>query len=118
MAELQPGTTMYRIAELERVTREQRQEIRELRGALDIAEKRIGQLERSTPQARQLQYEADVAGADALEYEGRHGPGCDCPYCGTDEPKPAEYDPGPEVDDEGGMSEYRHAVLPAEEDRR
>jgi hypothetical protein len=25
------------------------------------------------------------------------------------EPEPAEYDPGPEVDDEGGMSEYRHA---------
>lgn len=25
-----------------------------------------------------------------------------------DEPEPVEYDPGPEVDDEGGMSEYRH----------
>ncbi len=25
-----------------------------------------------------------------------------------DEPEPEEYDPGPEVDDEGGMSEYRH----------
>jgi len=25
------------------------------------------------------------------------------------EPEPEEYDPGPEVDDEGGMSEYRHA---------
>lgn len=26
----------------------------------------------------------------------------------TDEPETAERDPGPEVDDEGGMSEYRH----------
>lgn len=25
-----------------------------------------------------------------------------------DEPEPADYDPGPEVDDEGGMSEYRY----------
>jgi hypothetical protein len=24
------------------------------------------------------------------------------------EPEPEDYDPGPEVDDEGGMSEYRH----------
>jgi hypothetical protein len=28
----------------------------------------------------------------------------------ADEPEPEEYDPGPEVDDEGGMSEYRHAL--------
>lgn len=28
-----------------------------------------------------------------------------------EEPEPADYDPGPEVDDEGGMSEYRHAGL-------
>jgi len=25
-------------------------------------------------------------------------------------PEPAEYDPGPEVDDEGGMSEYRYEL--------
>lgn len=25
-----------------------------------------------------------------------------------DEPEPADYDPGPEVDDEGGMSEHRY----------
>ncbi len=31
-----------------------------------------------------------------------------------DEPEPGDYDPGPEVDDEGGTSEYRH-VLPAAE---
>jgi hypothetical protein len=27
-----------------------------------------------------------------------------------DEPEPEEYDPGPEIDDEGGMSEHRHAL--------
>ena len=32
-----------------------------------------------------------------------------------EEPEPDEYDPGPEVDDEGGMSEYRHAGLAEEE---
>ena len=26
-----------------------------------------------------------------------------------DEPEPEDYDPGPECDDEGGMSEYRYA---------
>lgn len=26
-----------------------------------------------------------------------------------DQPEPDEYDPGPEIDDQGGMSEYRHA---------
>ena len=26
----------------------------------------------------------------------------------AEDPEPEEYDPGPEVDDEGGMSEYRH----------
>jgi hypothetical protein len=26
------------------------------------------------------------------------------------EPEPEDFDPGPEVDDEGGMSEYRHAL--------
>jgi hypothetical protein len=41
-----------------------------------------------------------------------------CGACGQDGPEPddepAEYEPGPEVDDEGGMSEYRYA-LPGEE---
>lgn len=27
---------------------------------------------------------------------------------GEPEPDPAEFDPGPEVDDQGGMSEYRY----------
>lgn len=87
-------------------------------------EDRCDALERQTPQARQAQYEADVAAADLAEsgYDqcppvgaDRHGPGCGCPYC--PEPEPDDYDPGPEVDDEGGMSEHRYAVLPAEEER-
>lgn len=45
MAELQPGTTMYRIAELERLAREQRQDIRELARRLEVAEQRISELE-------------------------------------------------------------------------
>lgn len=28
----------------------------------------------------------------------------------ADEPEPAPYDPGPEIDDEGGMSEYRYLL--------
>jgi hypothetical protein len=43
-------------------------------------EKRVKALEAQTPQAQRLQYEADVAAADAAEYD-RHGPGCGCPYC-------------------------------------
>ena len=57
MSELRPGTTMGRIAELERVTRE-------LRSLLDDALDRIGELENATPEARQAQYEADLAVAD------------------------------------------------------
>jgi hypothetical protein len=84
---------------------------------------RIDALEAQTPQARQLQHEADVAAAD-LAASGygqdppigadRHGPGCLCPYCPGDEPEPEDYDPGPEVDDEGGMSEYRYLTTPEE----
>ena len=32
-------------------------------------------------------------------------------------PEPEEYDPGPEVDDEGGTSEYRHSAGWAEAGR-
>jgi hypothetical protein len=101
---------MYRIGELERVTRDLRQDVRELRGALELAEQRISELEKHTPQAQQLQLEADLAAADLAEsgYD-RHGRDCQCSYCATDEPETDKYDPGPEVDDEGGMSEYRHA---------
>lgn len=51
---------MHRIAELERETRE-------LRSLLDDAVRRIRQLEGSTPEARQAQYEADLAAADLAE---------------------------------------------------
>jgi hypothetical protein len=72
-----------------------------LREDLAAAEARIRDLEQAvkaleaqTPQARQLQYEADVAAAD-LAASGygqdppvgadRHGPGCLCPYCPDEE---------------------------------
>ncbi len=38
-------------------------------------------------------------------------------YAGDEpEPESGEYDPGPEVDDEGGMSEYRYVIVPEEPD--
>ena len=97
MSSLQPGTTMYRIEELERIARELRQELRELRGALELAGERIRALEGQTPQARQLQLEADLAAADLAEsgYD-RHGRDCRCSYCAADEDWP----------EERGVSEY------------
>jgi hypothetical protein len=102
-----------------RAIRQLRQDVRELRGL-------VAALECQTPAARQARYEADVAAADLAEsgYDDsppigadRHGPGCLCPYCPDEsEPEPEDYDPGPEVDDEGGMSEYRYVTLPAEEE--
>jgi hypothetical protein len=44
VSQLQPGTTMYRIGEVERVTREMRQDVRELFGRLELAEGRIREL--------------------------------------------------------------------------
>ncbi len=84
---------------------------------LDDLRNRAYALERDTPQARQLQYEADLAAADLAEsgYD-RHGRDCQCSYCATDEAEPDEYDPGPEIDDEGGMSEYRY-LLPEDYQR-
>ncbi len=85
-----------------------RAEVAGLRRQLDEALDRIGDLEKQTSQARQLQLEADLAAADlATSGYDRHGRGCQCPYCPPDEPEAEEYDPGPEVDDEGGMSEYQ-----------
>ena len=71
-------------------THELREEILRLHSRLDDALERIRALEGQTPQARQLQLEADLAAADLAE-------------SGYDR----EYDPGPEVEAEGGMSEYR-----------
>jgi hypothetical protein len=68
-----------------------------LREDLARAEERIRGLEAQTPQARQLQLEADLAAADLAasgydrwppEGAGRPGPGCECPEC-----------PGPEPDE-------------------
>jgi hypothetical protein len=51
---------------------------------------RLGALEKQMPQARQLEYEADLAAADlaASGYDrdppvgaDRHGADCGCPYC-------------------------------------
>ena len=76
-----------------------------LREDLSRAEDRIRGLEGQTPQARQLQLEADLAAADLAESgydrwppEGadRHGPGCECPECY--DPEPDEHGAGPEAD--------------------
>jgi hypothetical protein len=111
--------------------------IGDLEGALAEATGRIAALEAQTPQARQLQLEADLAAADLAESgygpadealsaecrDRRHarcpaGVACDC-CCHADEdqadePEPAEHDPDPEVDDEGGWSEYRYAITTEE----
>ena len=76
-----------------------------LREDLSRAEDRIRGLEAQTPQARQLQLEADLAAADLAESgydrwppEGadRHGPGCQCPECY--DPQPGKHGPGPQAD--------------------
>ena len=56
--------------------------IRELADDLRAALERITALEGQTPQARQLQLEADQAAADLAEsgYD-RHGRDCRCPFC-------------------------------------
>jgi hypothetical protein len=70
---------------------ELRAAVRELRDQLDEALGRIADLEKQTPQARQLQYEADIAAADLAESGyGRHGRDCRCPFCYYD---PDEEDP-------------------------
>jgi hypothetical protein len=76
-----------------------------LRGHLSRAEDRIRGLEAQTPQARQLQLEADLAAADLAERgydrwppEGadRHGPGYQYPEC--DDPEPDQHGPGTQPD--------------------
>jgi hypothetical protein len=97
--------------DLWRVINTLRQDVRELRGQLDSVMTRIRALEADTPQARQLQLEADLAAADLAESGyGRHGPGCQCPYCCDDPDDCDDYHPGPECDDQGGMSEYQHGL--------
>ena len=147
--------------ELRRLLDEIRTGLAAAREDLSAALERIRQLEEQTPEARQAEYEADVALADAAEsghdeswrstladyhvasggadYDleqprlrrVRDGACCEravhdnsvgwwClehgdqpyPYAqGQDpDPGPEEYDPGPEIDDEGGMSEYRYVL--------
>jgi hypothetical protein len=97
--------------DLLRVINTLRQDVRELRGQLDNAMTRIRALEADTPQARQLQLEADLAAADLAEsgYD-RHGRDCQCPYCYHDPDEADDYDPGPECDDQGGMPGYPHQL--------
>jgi hypothetical protein len=153
------------IAGLREDLRHAEERIRELEGDHSAALERIAALEKQTPQARQLQYEADLAAADLAEsgYDpgaygppvgaDRHGRGCQRPYYNAEpdddqvgvperqtgvaamrrltrehpldpdpdedqaeEPEPEPYDPGPEIDHEGGMSEYRY-VLPEDYER-
>ncbi|HUK73040.1 MAG TPA: hypothetical protein VLW50_30525 [Streptosporangiaceae bacterium] len=69
-------------------------DVRLLQANLAEALERIAELERSTPQAQQARYEADLAAAD-LAASGlgqdppigadRHGRGCRCPYCPDEE---------------------------------
>jgi hypothetical protein len=80
----------HRHYDTESELRELRSLVAGLREDLSRAEDRIRGLESQTPQARQLQLEADLAAADLAEPgydrwppEGadRHGPGCQCPEC-------------------------------------
>ncbi len=71
-----------------------REDVRDLRAQLADALDRLRALEADTPQARQLQLEADQAAADlASSGYDRHGRDCQCPYCSTDDdPEAAEPD--------------------------
>jgi hypothetical protein len=75
-------------------------EIDGLRADLNAALERIRALEGDTPQARQLQLEADQAAAGLADsgYD-RHGRSCQCPYCAADEDEdrgdPDEPEPDP-----------------------
>jgi len=95
----------HRHYDTESELRELRSLVAGLREDLSRAEDRIRGLESQTPQARQLQLEADLAAADLAgsgydrwppEGADRHGPGCECPE--YYDPEPDDYDPGPEAD--------------------
>ena len=96
--------------------------LRELREDLEEALGRIRNLERLRPTC------VICMDATATQQTAR-GPACsDCvgeppraevdhhPYGQGQDPEPEEYDPGPGVDDEGGMSEYRY-VMPEDHER-
>lgn len=87
---------------------ELRAAVRDLRDQLDEAFDRIADLEKQTPQARQLQLEADLAMADLAESgyrpddygppvgADRHGRDCQCPFCYYD-PEEGETEPTPDA---------------------
>jgi hypothetical protein len=113
------AATSGEVSRLESTVAGLREDLAAAEGRIRELARRIEALERSTPQAHQLQHEADIAAADLAESgfdndppvgADRHGPGCLCPYCPDDEPEPEDCDPGPEADDEGGMSEYRYMM--------
>jgi hypothetical protein len=71
---------------LQAALREIDTQLSDLRRELQDALRRVGELEQQTPQARQVQLEADKAAADLAEsgYD-RHGRGCRCSYCDYDD---------------------------------
>jgi chromosome segregation ATPase len=73
------------IEALRRELRDYRQALNEYESDLADARSRVRSLEQQTPQARQLQLEADQAAADLAEsgYD-RHGRDCRCSYCSCD----------------------------------
>jgi hypothetical protein len=125
----------------QRDIRRLQEDVRELRAALELAAERISDLDRLRPtctrchDATATQQTAsgpscaecagDPADDDLSEPPKRHTAAGVC-WCGDihagadtaalyddqkEEPGPDDYEMGPEVDDEGGMSEYRY-VLP------
>ncbi len=70
---------------LQGLIREVENQLGTLRAGLAAALRRIGELEQQTPQARQLQLEADLAAAGlAASGYDRHGRDCQCAYCAYD----------------------------------
>jgi hypothetical protein len=97
--------------------------VRELRAALELAEERISDLDRLRPTCT-------VCHDATATQQTASGPACaECvgdpdeptnreiepePEGWHDDPGPADYDPGPEVDDVGGASEHRYLITAEE----
>lgn len=91
---LPPTVLMREVAELRRLLASVLGVLAERQAETRRLADRVKALEAQTPQARQLQYEADVAAADLAESgcdrdppigADRHGSGCLCPYCPDDD---------------------------------
>jgi len=115
----------------ERAVDEVRRELRMLRDALNEYERDLADARRRIADLERLRPTCVICLDATATQQIVHGPACsDCvgeppgtevdhhPYGqGQDpDPEPEEYDPGPEIDDEGGMSEYRY-VLPEDYER-